>query len=130
MPIAALQHQISGDTLRRLISEDRLSTYVARCDGRFDDAIALYRWNARASSAFWEPLGHLEVALRNTLSWRLELRHARLERPGSWLDDPASDLSPRGRQSRIRSRGCTTSATASPTISGSGTTTSQRGTRI
>ena len=30
----------------------------------------LYRWNAKVTAAFWEPIGHLEVALRNTLAAR------------------------------------------------------------
>jgi len=48
------------------------------------------------TAAFWEPMGHLEVALRNTLDDRLA-RHRRLERLGSWLDDPAQELSNRAR---------------------------------
>jgi hypothetical protein len=32
------------------------------------------------TTAFWEPIGHLEVALRNTLDDRLAVRHHRLGR--------------------------------------------------
>jgi hypothetical protein len=37
---------ISHRLLERLFSSERLSTYIAQCDGDFDSAIELYRWNA------------------------------------------------------------------------------------
>jgi hypothetical protein len=52
----------------------------------------MYRWNSAITAAFWEPVGHLEVALRNTLDDRFAVRHRWLRRPGSWLDDPAGEL--------------------------------------
>ena len=67
--------------------------------------------NAAITAAFWEPIGHLEVALRNTLDGRLAARHRRLERLGSWLDDPAQELSSRARldiagaRDRVRQKG-------------------------
>lgn len=102
---------LSRQQLERLFSAERLSTYVAQCDGDFDAAVALYRWNAAITAAFWEPIGHLEVALRNTLSAQLTRRHKRLGRGGSWLDDPGLDLTPRARddidaaRSRVRQKG-------------------------
>lgn len=57
----------------------------------------MYRWNSAITAAFWEPIGHLEVALRNTLDRRLAARHRRLGRPGPWLDDPEQELSSRAR---------------------------------
>ncbi|MHB2000164.1 MAG: hypothetical protein ACYCSI_08260 [Solirubrobacteraceae bacterium] len=71
----------------------------------------MYRWNSAITAAFWEPIGHLEVALRNTLANRLQERHHRLERSGSWLDDPVGELSGRARQDiagardRVRQKG-------------------------
>lgn len=71
----------------------------------------MYRWNSAITAAFWEPIGHLEVALRNTLDNRLAARHRRLERPGSWLDDPTQELSSRTRldiataRDRVRQKG-------------------------
>jgi hypothetical protein len=103
-PTTATPAPISHDQLERLLSTERLSTYVAQCDGEFEDALALYRWNAKVTAAFWEPLGHLEVALRNTLSSRLDARHQRLRRPGSWLDDPMSELTSRARVDIARAR--------------------------
>lgn len=100
MPSARPQ-PLRRDDFERLLSRDRLSTYLNASGGDFADAIRLYRWNARISSAFWEPLGHLEVVLRNTLSSRLTARHAHHRRPGSWLDDPAQPA----QTSRQRERG-------------------------
>jgi hypothetical protein len=88
---------ISPAELERLFSAERLSTYLAQCNGDFAAAVEMYRWNAAITAAFWEPIGHLEVAVRNTLYERFAARHDRLGRPGSWLDDPAHELSDRAR---------------------------------
>jgi hypothetical protein len=55
----------------------------------------MYRWNSAITAAFWEPIGHLEVALRNTLDGRLAARHQGPGRAGSWLDDSNQELSSR-----------------------------------
>lgn len=97
--------------LERLFSAQRMNAYAAFCDGDFASAIALYRWNATITAAFWEPIGHLEVALRNTLAAQLAARHQRLRRPGEWLDDPERELSDRARgvigaaRARVRQKG-------------------------
>jgi hypothetical protein len=97
--------------IERLFSRERMSTYVARYDGDFDAAVHLYRWNAAITAAFWEPIGHLEVALRNRLSDQLFTRHRRLARKLTWLDDPGRELSGKGRddiaaaRSRIKRKG-------------------------
>jgi hypothetical protein len=47
--------------------------------------------------------------MRNTLDERLAVRHRRLERSSSWLDDPAQELSSRARldiaSARVRQKG-------------------------
>ncbi|MHB1539557.1 MAG: hypothetical protein ACYCUM_14585 [Solirubrobacteraceae bacterium] len=102
---------LSPSDLERLFSAERLSTYVTHCGGDFAAALEMYRWNSAITAAFWEPIGHLEVALRNTLADRLKERHHRLERSGSWLDDPVGELSGRARQDiagardRVRQKG-------------------------
>ena len=101
----------SAAGLVRHLSAARLSTYLAACGGDLENAVALYAWNSEITGAFWEHLGHLEVALRNTLDARLGARHHRAARPGSWLDDPARELTPRARtdittaRSRVRAKG-------------------------
>lgn len=74
------------------LSAERLSTYVQACGGEQAAAIELYVWNTRVGGAFWETLGLVEVVLRNALDARLKVRHARLQRGGDWLDDPAGEL--------------------------------------
>ncbi len=73
--------------LERHLSQDRLSTYVTECSGRLDDALQLYAWNSAVSGAFWEQLGH-----------------AHRRRPGTWLDDPARELTQRARDDIARAR--------------------------
>lgn len=102
---------IARERLEGLLSPERLSTYVAQCDGDFGAAVELYRWNAAVTAAFWEPIGHLEVVLRNALSTQLADRHDRHHRNGSWLDDPDCELTPRARDDiaaarfRVRQKG-------------------------
>lgn len=102
---------LSPSDLERLFSAERLSTYIAHCGGNSAAAVEMYRWNAAITAAFWEPVGHLEVALRNILDDRLAARHRRLGRPGSWLDDPAGELPGRARldiagaRERVRQKG-------------------------
>jgi alpha-beta hydrolase superfamily lysophospholipase len=69
--------QLSQPELERLFSGERLSTYIAYCGGDFATAVEMYRWNAAIPAAFWGPVGHLEVVLRNTLDNRLAARHHR-----------------------------------------------------
>jgi hypothetical protein len=109
--MTSLPQPISQADFERLFSAERLSTYLAHCGGDFEAAVALYRWNSAITAAFWEPIGHLEVAIRNTLDARLTTRHARLGRGGSWLDDPEQELSGRARldiasaRERVRQKG-------------------------
>jgi hypothetical protein len=94
--------------LEHLLSQERLSSYLAHFKGDFDAAVLLYRWNATLTAAFWEPIGHLEIALRNALSAELAARHHRFGREATWLDDPARELTRRARNviaaARIRVR--------------------------
>ncbi|WP_129664692.1 Abi family protein [Phytoactinopolyspora endophytica] len=90
--------------LYRCLSPRRLHGYLASCQGEAIDAIALYEWNSQISGAMWESLGHVEVALRNSVADQLELRHGRLSRDGSWLDDPAQELEAKRRNDIARAR--------------------------
>ncbi len=102
---------LSQADLERLFSAERLGAYLAHCNGDFIAALDLYCWNSSITAALWEPIGHLEVALRNVLDAQLTARHERLGRPGSWLDDPAQELSDRAREDiatareRVRRKG-------------------------
>jgi hypothetical protein len=49
------------------LSEARFRRYVDRYRGERRMAIRLYAWNIEVSSAFWGPIGVLEVMLRNRI---------------------------------------------------------------
>jgi hypothetical protein len=66
------------------MSTDRLSVYQAAVDGDVARAIDLYCWNVAIGSAFFGPIGVLEVVLRNALDRQLALAFTE-----PWYDDPA-----------------------------------------
>jgi len=75
------------------VGEPRFQRYLDAQDGRHDDAVALYEWNARISAAFLEVLCHLEVLFRNAIDRQFPTSD--LVTPLSivesevWLCDPA-----------------------------------------
>jgi len=97
--------------LERLFGLERLQPYVAHCGDDLPAAMEMYQWNGAVAAAFWGPIGHLEVALRNTVARQLASRHLRLGRALTWLDDPCRELSPRAREviamarRRVRQKG-------------------------
>ncbi|GFH81518.1 MULTISPECIES: Abi family protein [Streptomyces diastaticus group] len=70
-----------------LISPDRLKPYLTACTGDSTAALALYRWNSDLAAAFFEPLGHLEIMLRNALDARLVDRQQRRGHTTEWYID-------------------------------------------
>ena len=90
--------------LRRCISASRLAGYESHCGGDWRVTLELYAWNTEMTGAMWETMGHLEVALRNALSFRLARRHRRLHRVGDWLDDPACELDTEARTDIAQAR--------------------------
>lgn len=76
-----------------LISPDRLNPYLTACAGDSTAALALYRWNSGLAAAFFEPLGHLEIMLRNALDARLVARQQRRDRTTEWYVSPMRALS-------------------------------------
>lgn len=79
--------------LPRLLSAARFDRYTARYDGRTDLAARLYAWNSEIASAFWGPVGCLEVFVRNAL--HDELRRGRRD---DWWNDSAVHLLDRERR--------------------------------
>ncbi|QNE35778.1 hypothetical protein [Leifsonia shinshuensis] len=57
------------------LSEPRFRRYLNRYDGHHRLAIRLYAWNIEVSTAFWGPIGVLEIMLRNSI--HDALRHGR-----------------------------------------------------
>ncbi|WP_284754987.1 hypothetical protein [Curtobacterium sp. ME-Dv--P-122a] len=79
--------------LPRLLSAARFDRYAARYDGRTDLAARLYAWNSEIASAFWGPVGCLEVFVRNAL--HDELRRGRRD---DWWNNAAVHLLDRERR--------------------------------
>jgi hypothetical protein len=71
--------------LVQTFSASRLSLYLKACEGDERKAYELYLWNSDVSSAFWELLGHVEVALRNKISSQLQLLETRAGSLDHWL---------------------------------------------
>lgn len=85
----------------KFVGASRFAGYLAACGGDPDRAAALYQWNSELTAAVWVPLGHIEVALRNTIDHRLRARHRRLGRARHWIFDDAREF---GRDARGRGR--------------------------
>lgn len=83
---------LSWAQLERHLGTARLAHYMDQCNGNQTQAIALYRWNASLSAAFWLDLGHLEVAFRNALDIRMAMRSAERGGETDWLADPRREL--------------------------------------
>jgi hypothetical protein len=66
------------------LSTDRLAAYRNAVSGDLERAIDLYVWNANIASAFFGPIGVLEVSLRNALDRELTCAFT-----APWYDDPA-----------------------------------------
>lgn len=76
--------------IERLLSEPRIGPYRVPFPPEAGARWAqLYLWNLRLSTALWKPIALVEVGVRNALSDRMQFRHDRLGRHGSWIDAPA-----------------------------------------
>ena len=49
----------------RWLSAERLSPYLANCEGDVDRALELYEWNVALGQVLMRDFSHFEVALRN-----------------------------------------------------------------
>jgi hypothetical protein len=73
-------------------SKERMRIYVALDHNETLEAQRLFEWEARASSAFWEVLAHLEVSLRSLLDRRMIARSIATESQEQWSIDPKSEI--------------------------------------
>ncbi|WP_432091501.1 hypothetical protein [Streptomyces sp. NRRL F-5630] len=83
--------------MHTLLTSERLSPYTTACSHDAQAALALYQWNSEMAAAFFGPLGHLEVMLRNALDARLVHRQQRRSRTREWYDDPDVPLGKKAR---------------------------------
>ena len=59
------------DVWKRNISPGRFKVYSNAAKGNENFASELYLWNSKTSAAFWELIGHLEIALRAVIDRQL-----------------------------------------------------------
>lgn len=76
-----------------LLSAPRFERYSRRYAGRSDLAARLYAWNTELTTAFWGPVGCLEVFVRNAVHDSL-----RRGRRDDWWNDPSVRLLDRERR--------------------------------
>ena len=73
------------ETIRDLLTVDRLSSYLASCEQDLDRALELYEWNLTASAAVMQTAAMVEVVVRNALDDQL-VAWASDRGTQSWLD--------------------------------------------
>lgn len=81
------------EALQRLVTPERLTSYLRSTDGDIRQAFALYDWNIEASASVLSMAAMVEVVLRNALD-RQMTAWARTRGLADWLDAPPLD--PRG----------------------------------
>jgi hypothetical protein len=80
-------------TVETALSVERLAPYRREVSNDLSAAIALYRWNADISTAFWKDIGQLEVLVRNALHHRLTVWSTREYDEPRWYLDPSGVFS-------------------------------------
>ena len=69
------------EVIQTRLSPARLNSYLKMTSDDLSNALALYIWNSKASAAFLEVIGAVEVVVRN--SWNKQLQEASFRRTGS-----------------------------------------------
>lgn len=76
----------------RWLSEPRFRNFLSAADGKHDQAVALYVWNADVSAALIGVLHHVEVLLRNGIDGQFPAsgtdQPVSICRPEVWLTNP------------------------------------------
>lgn len=90
--------------LRRLLTNERLSSYFADSDGSDQSAFELYEWNMSASASVLELTSMVEVIVRNAIDAALT-HWAATKHPGtSWFDRAPLENHARSDVSKARER--------------------------
>lgn len=78
------------EVLQRLVTPERLASYLTSTRGDLRRAFALYEWNIEVSAAVLSTAAMVEVVLRNALD-RQMAAWARTRGISDWLDAPPLD---------------------------------------
>lgn len=91
------------ETIRDLLTADRLSSYLDSCGQDLDRALALYEWNLAASVAVLQTTAMVEVIVRNAFDTQL-VAWANRRGATTWLDVIPVDTKGRADIDRARTR--------------------------
>lgn len=89
------------ETIRDLLTPERLRSYLANANHDLDRALGLYEWNLAASAAVMQTSAIVEVIIRNALDRQL-VDWARARGGRTWLDTVPLDA--RGRDDLRKAR--------------------------
>lgn len=87
-----------------LLSEKRLSTYLAATDGVLDTAFELYAWNTQLAGAMLSATAMVEVVVRNSIDRTLTAWNATRQGCDDWFALPALDSRAREDVAKARVR--------------------------
>ena len=91
------------ETIRDLLTADRLRSYLDSCGQDLDRALTLYEWNLAASAAVLQTTAMVEVIVRNALDTQL-VAWATRRGASTWLDAIPVDAKGRADIDRARDR--------------------------
>lgn len=101
--------------LSRLLTAERLGSYLRWSDGNIEAAFALYEWNMAASAAVMHTTGMVEVVVRNAMDQAL-VGLAQRRGWSSWFDQ--APLDQRGRADIRKARERATRFGSQPEVHG------------
>lgn len=77
--------------MMRLLSTERMSTYLNACDGHLDEAFVLYQHNLDIAASIQRMTGMVEVVTRNSIDNSLANYAAQRDGIADWFDLPVLD---------------------------------------
>jgi hypothetical protein len=102
--------------LARLITPDRLNSYLTAAGGDLRRVLALYDWNTRASAAVLATSAMVEVIVRNALDVSLQRWADQRRGGGDWLD--VAPLDAQGQSDVVKARERATRRGRDPEVHG------------
>lgn len=73
----------------KLLTVDRLQSYLIARGDDIEGALNLYRWNTEISSALFSILSDVEIAFRNSIDREIQDMNVTLGNQDSWFDSPS-----------------------------------------
>lgn len=106
----------SSETLRHLLTKERLTSYLDACDKDLDAAVTLYEWNMELSGAVMMVTAITEVIVRNALDTEMKRWCVDTHGTESWFDH--APLDPKGRADVLKARSRATRRGKIPEVHG------------